>query len=296
MLCKCIDSILSLSLNKNEREIIIVDDGSDISPIIELSNYHNEIIYIYQPNGGLSSARNTGIRASTGKYIQFVDGDDFLIKAPYEHCLDIMRYNDPDVVLFYITKDKKGEVSFTYDGPFNGSMYMKSNNLQASACGYIFKREILTNLRFRVGSYHEDEEFTPQLLLRADKVFHTNAKAYYYRTRKESITNKDGIQEIAKRLIDKEDILYNLNNLTKKLNGRDKEAMERRVAQLTMDLLYNIMSQTHSVKHLDQCIKRLSGHGLFPLPDCNYSRKYNYFRKIINNKIMRKMFCKLIAK
>lgn len=99
-LVECLKSILQLSLNSREREIILVDDGSDISPINDLVEYQDDIIYIRQRNLGLSIARNTGLQNASGKYIQFVDGDDCLIQVGYEHCLDLLRYHNPDIVHF----------------------------------------------------------------------------------------------------------------------------------------------------------------------------------------------------
>ena len=101
LLSKCIDSVLALSLRPSEREIIVVDDGSDLSPINDLVTYGDEIIYVRQKHGGVSIARNTGIQMARGRYLQFIDGDDYLIQAAYEHCLDIVRYSqDIDVVPF----------------------------------------------------------------------------------------------------------------------------------------------------------------------------------------------------
>lgn len=102
------DSILKLSLNAKEREIILVDDGSDISPLNDLAEYQNQIIYLRQPNQGVSVARNYGIMIAKGNYIQFVDGDDYLLQAAYEHCLDIVRYHQPDIVTFNSAKIIKG--------------------------------------------------------------------------------------------------------------------------------------------------------------------------------------------
>ena len=107
MLCECIDSILALSLEPYEREIIVIDDGSESSPMNDLMKYGQNIIYVRQQNQGLSSARNTGIQMATGDYLQFVDSDDLLAKAPYEHCLDIIRKNRPEMVIFDFTKTGK---------------------------------------------------------------------------------------------------------------------------------------------------------------------------------------------
>ena len=73
-----IDSILALSLAPEEREIIVIDDGSEESPLETLREKWNDILYIRQQNQGLSAARNLGIEACRGTFIQFVDGDDLL--------------------------------------------------------------------------------------------------------------------------------------------------------------------------------------------------------------------------
>ena len=90
LLEECLNSILALSLTKDEREIILVDDGSDTPPINQLPQ-KGELIFIRQDNQGLSVARNIGIERAQGEYIQFVDGDDYLLTVPYEHCLDLVR-------------------------------------------------------------------------------------------------------------------------------------------------------------------------------------------------------------
>ena len=106
MLCACIDSILALSLTAEEREVIVVDDGSEVSPMNGLMQYGDDIVYIRQKNAGVSVARNAGMQIAKGKYIQIVDGDDTLIKAPYDYCLDIIRTApDTDVVLFDFTHE-----------------------------------------------------------------------------------------------------------------------------------------------------------------------------------------------
>ena len=103
MLKECVNSILSLSLNAAERQIIVVDDGSDVSPIDLLIELSSDIIYVRQPNLGLSRARNRGIGIAEGSFIQFVDADDYLLTNTYEQCLDIIRYKETDMVLFQST-------------------------------------------------------------------------------------------------------------------------------------------------------------------------------------------------
>lgn len=284
MLLECVDSIIKLSLKPSEREIIIVDDGSDVSPINDLLKYGDGIIYIRENNSGVSTARNTGIRIARGIYIQFIDGDDTLLQTPYEHCLDIMRYRLPDIVMFDHTHIQSNSTPFEYIGPTSGTEYMHNNNIHGSACGYIFRKDILGTLRFSPNiAYSEDEEFTAQLLLRCEKLYATESKAYYYRERKSSAIHNQKKRSIVKRINDIESILYRLNDLSETLPFNDRIALKRRIAQLTMDYIYNTIVLTHSRHHLDKIINKLHKRGLFPLPDQNYSKKYRLFRKMTNS-------------
>ena len=289
MMEECLKSILELSLAKDEREIIVVDDGSDEAPVNEWPELREEIIYIRQPNQGLSAARNMGLRCATGQYIQFVDGDDYLIRAPYEHCLDIVRYQNPDTVLFYETQKTQPEVPFSYDGPVTGVAYMHQNNLRASACGYIFKRSILGSLRFTPGILHEDEEFTPQLMLRAERLFSTPSEAYFYRKRKTSIMETRDEEHTAKRLNDIFGIIIHLKEVAETAPEIDRVALNRRIAQLSMDYLYNTIKLTHSSKQLAQSIDRLKAQGLYPLPNKKYTKRYTSFRWMVGNAVGRQI-------
>lgn len=287
MLDECLQSLFTLSLNPSEMEVILVDDGSAVSPITTMQtieDHRDAITYIRQSNQGLSSARNIGIKVASGKYIHFIDGDDYLLRPQYEHCLDIVRYHDPDIVLFDSTSTDKAEVPFTFEGPMSGSAFMHNHNLKASACTYIFKKDILGALQFTPGRLHEDEEFTPQLILRADRLFLTNSKAYFYRKRKGSITSSQDKQIKEKKLTDTMLIIGRLQELSQKLPPQERVALERRVNQLAMDLLYKTIKATHSNARLNQTIEELKAINLFPLPDMKYTRKYSFFRRMISSK------------
>ena len=289
MLCTCVDSILKLSLNRDEREIIVVDDGSKRPAIDDLQGCWDELTYLRQANQGLSAARNHGLQCATGAYVQFVDGDDYLLPAPYEHCLDIARYQNPDVVMFLETEKAHPETPFLYDGPVSGAAYMHQNNLRSSACGYLFRRAILGSLRFTPGLLHEDEEFTPLLLLRAERVFSTPAEAYFYRRHEASIMSRTDHRHIARRLSDITDIILHLQDVAQHAPEIDRVALNRRIAQLSMDYLYNTIRLTHSRHQLAEAIGKLRRHGLFPLPDKAYTRKYTLFRRLVGTRMGRQL-------
>ena len=253
-----------------------------------LMQYGDEIIYIRQKNGGLSVARNKGIEMAQGSFLQFVDADDHLIQTPYEHCLDMIRLNSNiDMVMFDFTNTETTEKDYNDTEVMTGSAYMLKHNIHATACGYLFKRTTLSELRFTPGIWHEDEEFTPQLLIRAEHVCATDAKAYFYYKHKGSITTHDDEESKAKRFDDIRGVLDRLQYLCDRVPQIDRIALQRRVAQLTMDYIYQVIVQQRSKKALNTCIDELSSKGLFPLPDRDYSQKYKWFRKMTNTRLGR---------
>lgn len=290
LLKECIESILALSLSKDEREIILIDDGSDESPLSELSDYADSIVYLRQPNQGVSAARNQGIKIAKGRYIQFVDGDDMLNPNAYEHCLDLIRYDNADMVLFEMGTKGESNEAFCYDEAVSGAEYMRHNNIHGSACSYVFSKSILGGLRFRRGvAYGEDEEFTPQLLLRAERVFHTAAKCYFYRQHSASMLHKKDTRSVIRRLDDTLGVIETLRNRLDLIPPVERAALQRRVDQLTMDYIYNVICLTRNERYLNRCLDRLRRKGLFPLPDRDYTRKYKWFRKLTNTTVGRKL-------
>ncbi len=285
MIKDCLHSILSLSLRPAEREIILVDDGSQKCVIDELDDAKEDIIYIRQRNQGLSAARNMGLKMATGKYVQFVDSDDRLITPVYEHCLDLIRFKQPEMVVFDYTNKEKQQVLFKDHDERTGIDYMTNCNIHGTVCDYIFSRDIIGGVRFVEGIIHEDENFTPRLLLKAKRVVVTDAKAYLYNTRTDSITNKRTPEAIAKRLDNKLYVIEGLRKLALQSPTDERVALSRRVAQLTMDYIYQIIIETKSRTELDTRLEALKQKQLFPLPERDYTNKYKWFRRMTNSEI-----------
>ena len=286
MLCECIESVLSLSqLPREDMEIILVDDGSSTSPIETIGQLIDEVVYIRQRNRGLSAARNTGLSAAIGEYIQFVDADDYLIADGYGHCIDIIRRDRPDMLMFEFTSKENSADTAYQDMPLmRGSELMRTHNIRGTAWAYLFKKNILGDLRFTVGIYHEDEEFTPLLLLRANTVMMTTAKSYFYRVRNDSIITSTDLRKRLKRLSDVQQILFRLQLKAATLPLELSAALTRRVHQLTMDYIYNVIVLTRSRHYLWRKIEQLRSKGLYPLPQKDYTVKYKWFSKIANSK------------
>ncbi|MBI6042301.1 glycosyltransferase [Clostridium perfringens] len=198
---ECIKSLLELTIDN--FEIIVVDDGSKDKSISIVKSFNdNRIKIIYKKNGGLSSARNAGLKEAIGEYVAFVDSDDYIgIKDSYRKMYLLAKKNKSDIVsgnaAWYYPNGKFFEMNKEKD-IFNKSVMtseeffiscMKSKIIYAPVCFNIYKREFLenNNFRFKEGIYHEDEEFTPRVLLKANNVSIYNECFYVYRQRENSI-------------------------------------------------------------------------------------------------------------
>lgn len=205
---QCIESIISQTFN--DYELIIVDDGSTDSSgeICDTYNGVKKIRVFHKENGGLSSARNYGIKMSTGQYLMFVDGDDYLFEntalsrvmeaIDSEHC-DVVQYK----IVQYFEKAKKyvhqSDIK-DYDehGLFNKLKKMNADgNFSISACDKIVKKDILVtnNILFDEGLLSEDIDWSLRLYQHVKNIVISNNDVYAYRQqRKGSITSGNNME------------------------------------------------------------------------------------------------------
>ena len=274
LLQACVESIRALPLEKDEAEIIVVDDGSSSPPTSPQGGR-----LIRQEQAGLSVARNTGIGHAQGRYIQFVDADDYLIPSAYEAVIGQVRKEEADVVLYKMTKHtpsnspRKGPIDEAWRG--SGASFLQHRNLRAAAWGYAFRRDTLGELRFHPGLLHEDELFTPQLFLKAKSLCELDVKAYYYRQHEGTITHSVSQEKVQKRLND-------IHFTIKKLQSTEEPLLERRIRQLTTDYLQKTWTLTHSVRELRKRTRELRAEGMLPLPLRRYSMRYLFIASIAN--------------
>ncbi|MCQ2111777.1 MAG: glycosyltransferase [Bacteroidaceae bacterium] len=297
MIRECIHSIVSLNIPADSREILLIDDGSTTNPMPAMAEYAEQVTYIRQENRGLSGARNRGIESAQGKYIQFVDGDDRLIPQTYNQMIRFASEDNLDMIMMRLTH-KNNPVNKSTSQQANqtsGSQYMASNNLRVSACSFLVKRELLSELRFKEGILHEDELFMPLLMLKVKSMVSLPIDAYYYRDRTTSITHRDNKDWIERRLKDKHKVILLLQQeLTHLTDELERKALERRIAQLTMDYIYDTCRLTSDAKGLETRIATLKSEELFPLPREKYTRKYQLFACLSQSEAVRYLMVKIL--
>lgn len=193
-LVKCLDSLVSQSIR--DYEIIIINDGStdDSQNIIDIyERKYSDIIKSYiKENGGLSDARNFGIRHANGKYITFLDSDDYVDNNLYRGMLDIANSNDSDLVVgdieYFWQDDNKTLVK-------EGLHEISENNIKnlflspLFAWNKIYKKELFDklDLQYPVGLWYEDIPVSLKVFSSIKSVGYYNHPGYHYRQRSSSI-------------------------------------------------------------------------------------------------------------
>lgn len=202
---RCVDSILAQSYAK--FELILVDDGSlDNSGTIcdEYAAKDSRIRAIHKKNGGVSSARNTGLNAARGKYISFVDSDDWISVDFLENAMSVCEEKHLDIYMggFSWVGDsgvqKSVCIPHTIDAALRAlteSEYIQllSNSYISSAWGNVIRRSFIGSLRFEDNmSFGEDLCFVFELLKKSPRCYATTAPVYFYWNTEGSLTKQCG--------------------------------------------------------------------------------------------------------
>jgi glycosyltransferase involved in cell wall biosynthesis len=198
---KCIESILNQTYTN--FELILVNDGSpDNSRQIceEYARRDDRIRVINKENGGLSSARNTGIHKAAGEYLGFIDSDDYIDESMYQELYNnAIRYS-ADVVICDFIKVQEDQVPKMDNSEYIAESF---SNIQALkqlydpvienrvkwviACNKLYKKCLFYDLKFEEGRIYEDEFIAHKILYKSNKITFIPNKLYYYVQRPTSI-------------------------------------------------------------------------------------------------------------
>lgn len=199
-LSRCLESILAQSYSN--LEIILVDDGStDSSSSIcdQVATRDQRITVIHKKNGGLSDARNEGLRIAKGDYITFIDSDDWVENNYVESLLNLQKKYGADLVIGENrisgkTKTDKIKQFQCIDYSLSNKdaliqLFHSNNHAYVVAWGKLYKKDLLANFLFPIGKFHEDEFTTYKLFYKARKICYTNKIIYNYFQRTGNITS-----------------------------------------------------------------------------------------------------------
>lgn len=188
---KCIDSIINQS-TKYKIEVICVNDGSTDNSLQILKLYNDNRLRIYtQDNSGAAKARNMGINLAIGKYIMFVDSDDFIVDSSINILLDTAYNRDADIVAgnikkyierFNILISSKSHKSFE-----TSNLLKMCNNTEGAPWGKIYKKSLWDEVRFHEGYAFEDCIIFLNIYPKVENFVYINNYIYCFRTSNSSL-------------------------------------------------------------------------------------------------------------
>ena len=214
---RCLDSVINQTFK--DLEIIVVDDGSkDTSPEIcdAYAKLDSRIKVIHKVNGGLSSARNSGLLEARGKYIMTLDGDDYvdenLCQLLYNSIIEkgadmsmcsIKNVTEEGESVSYLDDDSPLKEGVMTSDEYREALLKKGNWYYVVAWNKLYKRQCFKDVLYPEGKIHEDEYVIHRIINNCEKISVITDRLYNYVVRKGSITNSN---YSPKRL----DVLYSL--------------------------------------------------------------------------------------
>ena len=201
---QCLDSIQKQTYQN--FECLLINDGSpDNSADIcrEYVEKDSRFQYFEKENGGLSDARNHGIRKSKGSYLTFVDSDDWIDSSYLETLYELIIKHNADVsiacygaydeeratYLFYAYGDEYEKIYSGREVVEQLPKFEGGDLTFQTSWGILSKRELFDQITFPVGRINEDIETNYKLFMQAEKIAYIHKNLYFYRIRKTSISN-----------------------------------------------------------------------------------------------------------
>lgn len=285
---ECLDSLISQDISDKEYEIICIDDGStDGSRDIldEFANKYRNIVVINKSNGGVSSARNCGINKAKGKYIWFVDSDDFITKNILSDIFSVLNNNSPDLLFVKPIAFNDGEDTLKYK-----EKIIEENETTNEYIDWLwtrlYKKSIIDDSKIRFNtniSFAEDHMFCTMLNPYINKIITYDKVGYFYRRRPNSLSTT--------ATKDKLDILINSSSafLESGINKTiDYDIARKEVCIMMISVMSTIA--TFPKTKANKLIKELKERKLFPLKkQKDFSPNYSLEGLNFENRLLTKL-------
>jgi len=305
-LSKCLNSLLNQDMIVEDYEIIVINDGSTDNSLIILDEYaqrYKNIKIITQENQGLSGARNTGVNHAMGKYLFFVDSDDYIEPNCLFNLLQFAEKNDLDAIRFnYRQAYEDGKVGRIENLTLQNEKIKTGKEFLTDDLGlwcyvwvYLFKTDIVKQQKlFEVGIYFEDGEWTPRVLLQINSIGYLDKLVYNYLQRTGSITLITDITKKEKQISDKLRIIDCVLGLRNRYEDDSITLWSKKILSLSAMSLLNMVIHNFYPQR-KYYINELKRRGLFPLSFYS-TKKMKYIVKVMLLNISPMLYCRIVKR
>lgn len=287
--------------------MIVVDDGSPDGSVGVASGFkerYPNVVIVRQPNRGLSAARNAGLDIARGRYLWFVDSDDYVAAAVMAGLTGLMERCSLDALAFgYTEVDDKSRAlreapRFDWDATpeiVTGVQFIASGPYLGWVWHYMFDRAFVERnaLRFEEQRFLEDVPFAANALTAAERVSHISADVYRYVRRPESIMQRRESAHARKMIEDYEHVVFALRDLRVRASNSgvtEPKYHERlRLSQETL-LFFLVLRLVRSDlplrPMLSEVLRRVRSIGVYPLtrfPGRDFPGWYRALTVIVNH-------------
>jgi len=259
-------------------EIIVVNDGStdNTAEILkQLETKHPLLKVVNQPNSGLGAARNTGLKHSSGEYIWFIDGDDYLHENVLSGIVNKITTQDLDVlILNYAVVDENYKVldqhqnKIDIDGIITGGAYYETHFSKSYTWMFVFKKAIFigNGLAFKERINMQDSEILPKIMYHTKRLAYYDFVCYYYVQQANSFTNS---ANGAKRYKYFESIIAVGHSLQQFLHENDNpqiaSGIEKKLQSLNHIIFNHLLYFKYDSQWLRKIIALLKANEFYPL-------------------------------
>jgi len=314
---ECLDSLLDQDLSADEVEIIVVNDESKDSTLEIANEYaskHLNIRVLDKKNGGVGAARNSGLDIAKGKYVYFLDPDDFLAQNVLRKLLNTIEKYDLDILTFKslefkteVSKKSKNLDQVSDEGLHvqDGISYIAEHKFKNEIWWLITNREFLINsgVRFIEGRWMEDAILVAELFCKAKRMAHLGLDVHRYRILPTSAMRNKSPEHYNKVIFDNANAAHVYDELIKTIPENHKDAigciarLRTRQQSFVFFLMVRLMKSDISIQRIPGMLKEFEKIDAYPLNHFlgkdYHGPGYSFMIWILNHKKLIKPFIKI---
>ena len=294
---RCLLSCLHQDISHDDYEIIVVNDGStdgSLQVAERIAKEYDNILLLNKKNGGASSARNHGLQKASGKYIMFVDADDYLFENVLNDLVSQCEQYHLDVLCFWTCFESGSKKWDTEHQPFNDSDVMTGEYTLLhgmridSVWQFVFKRELLLeqDLRFTEGiACSEDVLFLMKLFPYVKRVMFTNHKVYVYSIDHPSVMRTDDTERKFKLVMDQLHVINEVKQFEKEkgLKSSIRIYYDRKMNSLEMSHFAMFIKNKYSWQYVQRYVNAARALGVYPIHGATLTAKGTLAKTIFNS-------------